>query len=95
MRTSCGRKANERSEPCRIQGYVCNVKIAALAALIASRFLAGCAVPASERPVTAYEGARLILGDGRVIDKGRLIVEGSKITQAGPIADIRVPAQSA
>ena len=26
-------------------------------------FLAGCAVPTSERAVTAYEGARLILGD--------------------------------
>jgi imidazolonepropionase-like amidohydrolase len=68
------------------------VKVAGLAALIALGFLAGCAMPTSERSVTAYEGARLIIGDGRVIENGTLVVDGTKIAQAGPAADVRVPA---
>src|SRR5215831_2922663 len=42
--------------------------------------------------VTAYEGARLIVGDGRVIENGTLVVDGAKFVQAGPAADARVPA---
>ena len=42
----------------------------------------------SEGPVTAYEGARLIFGDGRVIENGTLVVRGSRITDAG---HVRVP----
>jgi imidazolonepropionase-like amidohydrolase len=41
---------------------------------------------------TAFEGGRIIVGDGRVIDNGTIVVEGSKITQAGPAAEIKVPA---
>jgi imidazolonepropionase-like amidohydrolase len=33
--------------------------------------------------VVAYEGARLIVGDGRVIENGTLVVDGQKITQVG------------
>jgi imidazolonepropionase-like amidohydrolase len=40
--------------------------------------------------VTAYEGARLIVGDGRVIENGTLVVDGAKIVQAG--SGIQVPA---
>jgi imidazolonepropionase-like amidohydrolase len=49
-------------------------------------------MPVSERSVTAYEGARLIVGDGRVIDNATLVVEGTKIAQVGGAADVRVPA---
>jgi imidazolonepropionase-like amidohydrolase len=49
-------------------------------------------MPVSERSVTAYEGARLIVGDGRVIENATLVVEGAKIAQAGGAADVRVPA---
>jgi imidazolonepropionase-like amidohydrolase len=49
-------------------------------------------MPVSERSVTAYEGARLIVGDGRVIENATLVIEDSKITQAGGAADVRVPA---
>jgi imidazolonepropionase-like amidohydrolase len=49
-------------------------------------------VPTSERSVTAYEGARLIVGDGRVIENATLVVDGAKIAQAGTVADVRVPA---
>jgi imidazolonepropionase-like amidohydrolase len=43
--------------------------------------------------VTAFEGARLIVGDGRApIENATLVVEGSRIAQAGTAADVRVPA---
>ena len=64
----------------------------ALAALLVFGFLAACAVPVSEQSVTAYEGARLIVGDGRVIENSTLLVEGTKIVQAGRMGDVRVPA---
>jgi imidazolonepropionase-like amidohydrolase len=67
------------------------VNVAAVAAVITLGFLAGCAMPTSERSVTAYEGARLIVGDGRVIENATLVVDGTKIAQAGAAADVRVP----
>ena len=54
--------------------------------------LAGFAMPACAQPLTAYEGARLIVGDGRVIERATLVVDGAKIAQAGPAAEVRVPA---
>src|SRR5262245_36987240 len=68
------------------------VNLAAVAAVIALGFLGGCAMPVSERSVTVYEGARLIVGDGRVIENATLVVEGEKIAQVGAAADVRVPA---
>jgi imidazolonepropionase-like amidohydrolase len=59
--------------------------VAAIAGLV------GFAIPASAQ-VTAYEGARLIVGDGRVIDNGTLVIDGAKIAQAGAAADVRAPA---
>ena len=53
--------------------------------------LAGCVTTPSGPPATAYDGARLIVGDGRVIENGTLVVEGTKIAQAGPAAEVRVP----
>ena len=61
-------------------------------AAIAVVLLAGCASVPSGGPVTAYEGARLITGDGRVIQNGTIVVEGEKIAQAGPADSARVPA---
>jgi len=49
---------------------------------------------ASSAQVTAYEGARLITGDGRVIENATLVHDGGKITQAAPSADVRVPANA-
>ena len=68
------------------------VNLAAVAAVITLGFLGGCAMPVSERSVTAYEGARLIVGDGRVIENATLVVEGTKIAHVGGAADVRVPA---
>jgi imidazolonepropionase-like amidohydrolase len=46
-------------------------------------------VPAQS--VTAFEGARLIVGDGRVIEHATLVVEGARIAQVGLATDVRVP----
>ena len=59
--------------------------IATAAAIVAATIAAGCSMPTSERSVTAYEGARLIVGDGRVIENGTLVVDGTKIVQVGAV----------
>src|SRR5207249_7157646 len=61
-------------------------------AVVTFVFLVGFAIPVSAQTVTAYEGARLIVGDGRVIENATLIVEGTRIAQVGSSADVRVPA---
>jgi len=63
-----------------------------VAAIVTLSVLAGFALPAFAQSVTAYEGARLIVGDGRVVENATLVVDGTKLTQAGPSADVRVPA---
>ena len=68
------------------------VNMVAVAAVVTLGFLAGFAIQASAQSVTAFEGARLIVGDGRVIENATLVVEGAKITQAGAAAEVRVPA---
>jgi imidazolonepropionase-like amidohydrolase len=60
-------------------------------AIVLAALLAGCAATPPAGPLTAYEGARLIVGDGRVIENATLVVEGAKIAQAGRAADVRVP----
>jgi len=47
------------------------------------------AAPAHAQTV-AYEGARLIIGDGTVVDNGTVVVDGGRITAAG--AGVNVPA---
>lgn len=67
--------------------------IAVTAALVLAAS-GGSFVPArAQAPaVTAFEGARLIIGNGRPsIENGTLVVEGTKITQAGAAIDVRVP----
>jgi imidazolonepropionase-like amidohydrolase len=54
--------------------------------------LGSLANPAHAQTVTAFEGARLIVGDGRTIDNATLIVDGARIAQAGAAADVQVPA---
>lgn len=52
--------------------------------------LAGCA-SAPGPSATAYQGARLIVGDGRVVENGTLLVDGGKILRAGPAGEVPVP----
>ncbi len=70
------------------------VNVVALTATLALAAFGEFAVPArAQAPaVTAYEGARLIVGNGRPsIENGTVVVEGTKIAQAGPAVDVRVP----
>jgi imidazolonepropionase-like amidohydrolase len=56
--------------------------------------LAACTPRGRGGDVTAYEGARLILGDGRVIESGVLVVAGDRIRQVGASRDVVVPEQA-
>jgi imidazolonepropionase-like amidohydrolase len=74
------------------------VNVVAFTATLAVAAFAGSAGPAGAQApaVTAFEGARLIVGDGRPsIENATLVVEGTKILQAGAAADVRVPAGAA
>ena len=68
------------------------VNVVAVTAVVTLGFLVGCVIPASAQSVTAFEGARLIVGDGRVIENATLVVDGARIAQVGQMADVRVPA---
>jgi imidazolonepropionase-like amidohydrolase len=61
--------------------------VAAAAAVLAT--LAGFPNSVSAQTV-AYEGARLVVGDGRVVENATIVVGGAKIVQAG--AGVTVPA---
>ena len=68
------------------------VNVVAMAAVVTLGFLVGFVIPASAQSVTAFEGARLIVGDGRVVENATLVVEGARIAQVGSASDVRVPA---
>ena len=63
-------------------------------AVAAAGLLAGFAIPASAQSTTAFEGARVIVGDGRVIENATLVVDGTRIVQVGPAASVSVPARA-
>jgi imidazolonepropionase-like amidohydrolase len=67
------------------------MNVITVAVVVSLGFLAGCTVPTSTQSVTVFEGARLIVGDGRVIENATLVMEGASITQVGRAADVRVP----
>ena len=59
--------------------------------ILAACLAAVLALPALAQ-LTAYEGARLITGDGRVIENATLVVDGERIAQVGPGNEVKVPA---
>jgi imidazolonepropionase-like amidohydrolase len=68
------------------------------AVLFAGVVTAAVAQPASPKPqakagpaATLFEGARLIIGDGRVIENGAVLVEGNTITRVGAKGDVAAP----
>jgi imidazolonepropionase-like amidohydrolase len=67
------------------------VNVVAVVAVVTLGCLAGFTIPAPAQSVTAFEGARLIVGDGGVIEHATLVVEGARIAQVGPTAAVRVP----
>ena len=68
--------------------FVLLVLVAFLAPFFAPFF-----APMSEASAQAlaYEGARLIVGDGRVIENAIVVVDGERIAQAGAAGEVRVP----
>jgi imidazolonepropionase-like amidohydrolase len=44
---------------------------------------------------TVFEGARVIVGDGRVIENATIVVNAGKIVQVGRAADVKAPAGAA
>src|SRR5215212_7732487 len=67
------------------------MKLLVLAAIAASTapLYAQSQAPAG---ATAFEGARVIVGDGRTIDNATIVVTGNRFTAVGRAADVRVPA---
>ena len=49
-------------------------------------------VALAQGTVTVFEGARVIVGDGRVIENATVVVDGGKIAQVGRAADVKAPA---
>lgn len=45
--------------------------------------------------VTAFDGARVIVGDGTVIENATLVVSGGRLDQVGPASRVTVPAGAA
>ncbi|MDP2388916.1 MAG: hypothetical protein Q8N52_01205, partial [Acidobacteriota bacterium] len=57
------------------------MKRTVLAAAIAVTALS---IPLAQAPaVTVFEGARVIVGDGRTIDNATLVMQGDRLTQVG------------
>jgi imidazolonepropionase-like amidohydrolase len=54
--------------------------------------LSAFAIQAIAQTVTAFEGMRLLVGDGRVIENATLVIDGAKITSVGAAGDVRLPA---
>jgi imidazolonepropionase-like amidohydrolase len=69
------------------------VNVAAFATTFVLGFLAVFASPArAQIGVTAFEGARLIVGDGGApMENATLLVDGARIVAAGRAADVNVP----
>src|SRR5262245_1368052 len=62
------------------------------ALLLAAALMLAAGSAAAQTPVTVYEGARVITGDGNVIETGSIVVEGSRFVAVGRRADVFVPA---
>jgi len=60
---------------------------------VAVMVLAGWSLSA-QSTVTVFEGGRVIVGDGKVIDSASVVVTGDRITQVGPASSITAPANA-
>ena len=62
-----------------------------LAALLPLLLAAACAPADQGSPATVYEGARLISGDGGVVEDGVLVVRDGRFAAVGPRGEVEVP----
>ena len=51
----------------------------------------GVAALSAQAKVTVFEGARVIVGDGKTIDNATIVVEGDRFTQVGTAASVKAP----
>jgi imidazolonepropionase-like amidohydrolase len=73
-------------------------RCATLWSLLALSLLVACAPaqqPAAPSVATVYQGARLILGDGNVIDNGSFVVQDGRFTAVGATGSVTLPAGAA
>jgi imidazolonepropionase-like amidohydrolase len=75
------------SRPKRISAWFTFVSAVVLATLIQPSH--------AQTSATVYEGARLIIGDGAVIENAAFVVVNGRFTQAGRRGDVQVPAGAA
>jgi len=68
---------------------------AAAALIVAAGSLTWLQAQNAPRPTTLFEGARVIVGDGRVIEHGAVLVEGDTITRVGTTGDVSAPKSAA
>ena len=68
-------------------------RITILALLIITAWSATALGQAPATGVTVFEGARVIVGDGRAaIENAAFVVNGTRITEVGRTGQVRVPA---
>lgn len=60
--------------------------------LLACALGLAAATVTAQNTVTVFDGARVIVGDGRTIDNATIVVQGDRLTQVGPAASIKAPA---
>ena len=58
-----------------------------LACMVAAAAIAATA----QTKVIVLEGARVIVGDGKVIDNATIVVDGDRFSQVGPAAGVKIP----
>ena len=71
---------------------------AGCAAILTVSVLLGACAPGADAPgstAVAYEGARVIVGDGSVIEDAVFVVDGGRIAAVGAAGDIEVPGGAA
>jgi imidazolonepropionase-like amidohydrolase len=75
-----------------MEGFMRRTTVFTVAIASIATVLVGLSVPATgQAPVTAFEGARIIVGDGSpAIEKGTIVVNGTTIQAIG--ANVQVPA---
>ena len=63
--------------------------------LLTATLALAAGIISAQSKATVFEGARVIVGDGKTIDNATLVVQGDRITQVGPAASVKVPAGAA
>src|SRR5688572_13644643 len=60
--------------------------------LVLTATAAAVITTAAQSKVTVFEGARVIVGDGKTIDNATIVVQGDRFSQIGSAVSVKVPA---